>query len=142
MLQHIELLVESFGSTPHAGFPDFCPPLLSVSGVIDVSSCTGNRPAAVHRFQPIHDPRQVFDEVFDIELIFVQFRKVLELIAFSSLTANKDKYSVAYANFGVHWKAKSMLQAVGKLNPNFYPVPLGPPELLPNRTKLFTPLAE
>jgi hypothetical protein len=82
------------------------------------------------------------EEVFDIELIFIQFRKVLELIAFSSLTANKDKYSAAHANFAVHWKAKSMLQAVAKLNPSFYPVPLGPPELLPNRTKRFTPLAE
>jgi len=82
-------------------------------------------------------------EVFDIELIFVQFRKILELIAFSTLTANRDKYSLAHANFAVHWKAKSMLEAVGKLNPNFYPVPLfGPPTLLPNGVKQFTPLAE
>jgi hypothetical protein len=81
-------------------------------------------------------------DVFDTELIFVQFRKILELIAFSTLTANKEKYSLVHANFAVHWKAKSMLEAVGKLNPNFYPVPLGPPELLPNGVKQFTPLAE
>ena len=81
-------------------------------------------------------------DVFDTELIFVQFRKILELIAFSTLTANREKYSLAHANFAVHWNAKSMLEAVAKLNPSFYPVPLGPPELLPNGVKQFTPLAE
>jgi len=38
-------------------------------------------------------------QVFDIELAFLQLRKSLELIAFASLIANKDKYSAAYANF-------------------------------------------
>jgi hypothetical protein len=32
-------------------------------------------------------------ETFRAELIFLQFRKMLEEIAFSSLAANKDKYS-------------------------------------------------
>lgn len=81
-------------------------------------------------------------DAFDTELIFVQFRKILELIAFSTLAANREKYSSAYANFAVHWRAKSMLEAVAKVNPNFYPVPLGPPELLTNGVEQFTPLAE
>jgi len=57
-----------------------------------------------------------------IELVFVQLRKILELIAFSSLTANKEKYSIAHSNFARHWQAKGILQEVEKLNPCFYPV--------------------
>jgi hypothetical protein len=79
---------------------------------------------------------------FDAELVFVQFRKILELIAFSSLTANKEIYAIARANFSKHWKAKLMLDAVGKLNRNFYPLPLSLPETLPNGVKNMTPLAE
>jgi hypothetical protein len=82
------------------------------------------------------------EEVFDIEIIFVQFRKILELIAFSTLTANKEKYSIAHANFALHWNAKSMLSAVEKLNPDFYPVPHGLPEILPTGVKNITGLAE
>jgi hypothetical protein len=62
-------------------------------------------------------------------------RKCLELIAFASLIANKDKYSAAYANFASHWKAKQMLECIEKLNPNFYPVPVEPPKLLDNGVK-------
>ena len=82
------------------------------------------------------------EEGFDTEIIFVQFRKILELLAFSTLTANREKYSIAHANFAIHWKAKSMLDAVEKLNPNFYPVPHGLPKTLPNGVKNLTPLTE
>jgi hypothetical protein len=61
------------------------------------------------------------------ELTFLQFRKVLELIAFASLTANKEKYARVHANFGSHWRAKDLLSAVQKLNPAFYPIPLETP---------------
>ena len=62
-----------------------------------------------------------------IELSFVQFRKILEIIAFSSLTSNKDAYRTAYAKFDEEWSAEKILKRVGKLNPHFYPMPLGPP---------------
>jgi len=81
-------------------------------------------------------------EVFDTELVFLQLRKTLELIAFSSLAANKEKYSSVHRAFSTHWKAKNMLEAIGKLNPNFYPLPLLPPRRLPNGVKEFTPLAD
>jgi hypothetical protein len=64
---------------------------------------------------------------FSIELIFLQFRKVLELIAFASLTANREKYSAAHANFSSHWHAKRMLDDIHKLNPGFYPEPFEAP---------------
>ena len=61
------------------------------------------------------------------ELIFVQFRKSLEAIAFATLSANKEKYSEVHANFAKHWRAKDMLAVLEAINPNFYPVPIPPP---------------
>src|ERR1700728_710296 len=61
------------------------------------------------------------------ELIFIQFRKVLEGIAFASLSANKEKYSEVHANFSKHWRAKDMLAVMDAVNPDFYPVPMQPP---------------
>lgn len=74
-------------------------------------------------------------QIFDIELVYLQIRKCLELIAFASLIANKDKYSSAYANFASHWKAKLMLECIEKLNPDFYPLPVEPPKVLDNGVK-------
>ena len=74
-------------------------------------------------------------QMADIELTFVQFRKSLELIAFASLIANKDKYAAAHAKFASHWKAKDMLDAIAVLNPDFYPVALEMPKVLENGVK-------
>jgi hypothetical protein len=68
----------------------------------------------------------------DAEIIFVQLRKILELIAFSSLTANKEKYSLAHAQFATDGRAKDILKKLEKINPDFYPVPLRPPEASPD----------
>jgi hypothetical protein len=59
-----------------------------------------------------------------IELTCIQLRKILELIAFGSLVANRTKYAVAYANFAEHWNAKRMLQNLAKIHKDFYPRPL------------------
>jgi len=74
---------------------------------------------------------------FDIELVFVQFRMILELIAFGSLIANKAEYSAAYANFATHWNAQRMLKDLEKVNPEFYPVALGPCKTKPDGVKHF-----
>lgn len=74
-------------------------------------------------------------QVFDVELVFLQLRKILELIAFASLTANKDKYSAAHAQFAKHWRAKAILQKLEKINPGFYPMPIGQPQLQPDGVK-------
>jgi hypothetical protein len=77
------------------------------------------------------------DEVLDTELTCVQFPKVLELVAFASLTANREKYAEVHANYGLHCRAKDMLKALGKVNPDFYPTPLDEPVTQPNGTKHF-----
>jgi hypothetical protein len=75
---------------------------------------------------------------FDIELVFIQFRKCLELIAFASLIANKALYSAAYEEFASHWHAKRMLEALEKINPDFFPVPVQPAVQMRNGVKHLT----
>lgn len=77
------------------------------------------------------------------ELIFVQFRKTLEGIAFASLSANKEKYSEVHANFSKHWRAKDMLAVMDTVNPNFYPLPLpAPVETAPGHKYFGEPLTD
>ncbi|NHQ59073.1 hypothetical protein G9409_00475 [Chlorobium sp. BLA1] len=78
---------------------------------------------------------QVGSEQFAYECVSVQLRKVLELIAFASLCANKEKYSEAYSGFAKHWRAKALLDAIGHLHPGFYPQPMRPPVASPDGTK-------
>lgn len=60
----------------------------------------------------------------DVELVFLQFRKILEQIAFASLVANKDAYSAARKNFATDWRAPKILKYLEAVNPHFYPEPL------------------
>jgi hypothetical protein len=70
--------------------------------------------------------------VFKGELMFLQLRKVLEEIAFSSLAANKAKYSELHDTFSTHWNAKKILAKLAELNPEFYPLPMqAPVEIAP-----------
>jgi hypothetical protein len=60
----------------------------------------------------------------DYEFVCLQFRKVLELIAFSNLVCNEDIYSDLYQNMEKHWRVKDILDKIEKINPNFYPQPV------------------
>ena len=59
-----------------------------------------------------------------VETIGLQFRKVFELIAFASLSANRQRYSSVYADFAKHWEAAKLLKNLQRINPNFYPKPV------------------
>ncbi|MGO4533035.1 hypothetical protein AB4Z30_28465 [Paenibacillus sp. 2TAF8] len=59
----------------------------------------------------------------DVEMISLQIRKILELIALSSLAANKEEYSKQFTKFATHWNPKLILQDIERVNPYFYPVP-------------------
>lgn len=59
-----------------------------------------------------------------IEFIYLQFRRILELIAFGSLIVNKEAYAQQYANFASHWRAKNLIKGLEEVNPWFYPEPL------------------
>jgi hypothetical protein len=66
-------------------------------------------------------PQGIIDEA---GLVAMHLRKVLELIAFSSLIANKDIYARAHADFSRHWNAKKLLTNLERLHPAFYPRPV------------------
>ena len=59
-----------------------------------------------------------------IESICLQFRKILELIAFGSLIANKERYAAAYSKFASNWNAELLLKDLRRVNPKFYPMPI------------------
>jgi hypothetical protein len=61
---------------------------------------------------------------WDVEVLFFHFRRVLELIAFSSLAANLDVYAAAQKKYHEHYNARLLLRDVEKVNPNFYPDPI------------------
>jgi hypothetical protein len=61
--------------------------------------------------------------VTNVEFVYLQLRKILELIALASLVANKAEYAKVHKKFASHWHAKKILDDIGKVNPLFYPVP-------------------
>lgn len=58
-----------------------------------------------------------------IESTCLQFRHVLELVAFGSLCANQAAYSAVHKDFASHWNAELLLKELYRVNPDFYPVP-------------------
>src|SRR6266480_1918700 len=61
-LQQVELLIESLGSTTHAGLGQFFQPVGAVVRGIDLLAGTGNGPTAIQPFEPIHHPGEIFGD--------------------------------------------------------------------------------
>ncbi|WP_419765399.1 MAG: hypothetical protein ACNI28_02890 [Arcobacter sp.] len=59
-----------------------------------------------------------------VELICIQIRKILELIALSSLVANKEEYQKVKDNINSAWRTKNILKDLSTINPNYYPQPI------------------
>ncbi len=59
-----------------------------------------------------------------LESACLQLRKILELVAFGSLVANKDAYTAVYAKASKKWNAGDLLNELEQVNPDFYPVPV------------------
>jgi len=60
----------------------------------------------------------------NIESTYLQFRKILELVAFGSLVANREAFSVVYTEFARFWNARRLLEDIERVNPGFYPEPI------------------
>jgi hypothetical protein len=58
------------------------------------------------------------------ESVYLQFRKILELIAFGSLVANSKLFTKTYADFATKWNAKKLLKDLQSINSDFYPRPI------------------
>src|SRR5258708_33794616 len=67
--------------------------------------------------------------VTSVEAIYLQFRKILELIAFGSLVANKDIFSKVHSKFSKYWNAELLIKDLGRVNPHFYPQPVVPKQI-------------
>lgn len=60
----------------------------------------------------------------NVETIYLQYRKILELIAFGSLVANLEEYAKARQNYSSDWHAARVLKAVESVHPEYYPKPV------------------
>ena len=71
-------------------------------------------------------------DLVSTETIFLQMRKVCELIAFGSLIANKAVYSQLHDTFAEDWRLGRIVEKLRKVNPDFFPVPVtAPSEIAP-----------
>lgn len=59
-----------------------------------------------------------------LETVGLQFRKLFELIAFASLAANQEQYSLVYADFAEHWQLAKLVKNLRRINADFYPKPI------------------
>ena len=60
--------------------------------------------------------------VFDVEYICLQIRKLLELIVMSSLIMNKEAFEKAEKSFKTMWNAKLILKDIKRTHPHFFPM--------------------
>ena len=58
-----------------------------------------------------------------IETEALQLRKVLELIAYSSLVCHKEQYRALREDIAKDWHAKRIVNKIKTINPRFYPIP-------------------
>lgn len=59
-----------------------------------------------------------------IEFCVLQIRKILELIAFSSLASDADIYEKQLQNLKKKWNARLILNDIERIHPQFYPHPI------------------
>lgn len=73
------------------------------------------------------------DEAADAEFACLQVRKALEQLAYAALAASRERYSQALPQVEREWSAKRILKRVEKVHAHFYPLPVRPVRLGPNR---------
>ncbi|HUT31445.1 MAG TPA: hypothetical protein VMX13_16745 [Sedimentisphaerales bacterium] len=59
-----------------------------------------------------------------LECMYLQVRKILELIVLGSLVVNKKEFSTHHKNFHKLWNGGEILKKIEKNNPDFYPKPV------------------
>ncbi|WPH22274.1 hypothetical protein [Variovorax paradoxus] len=79
-------------------------------------------------------------QVFVYERACLQLRKILELIAFATLVANKQRFASAHPNFAEFWRAHKIMAKLKAINALFYPVPVR--ETISNRVLNIEDVAE
>jgi hypothetical protein len=64
-----------------------------------------------------------FGNMVELERAMLHIRRVLECVAFASLLANEGQIRPAIRDASGMWNAKKILDAVERVNPDFFPVP-------------------
>jgi hypothetical protein len=65
-----------------------------------------------------------FPPAVRVEFVYLQFRKILELIAMGSLLANSRVLGQVQSKIQRYWNAKNLLKDIQAINPDFYPKPI------------------
>lgn len=60
----------------------------------------------------------------NIEFCILQTRKILEIIALSSLVSDYNLYKNKLENIEKMWNAKWIIKDIKRINPNFFPIPV------------------
>lgn len=63
-------------------------------------------------------------EDLDAEIVCLQLRKSLELVAFASLSANRALYMKVRSDVEKAWSANRILKTLQRVHPDFYPRPI------------------
>lgn len=91
-------------------------------------------------------PRTLTED-YDNEFMWLQLRKVVELVAFSAIAADRDRYIAlrlqagANGNYQNDWRAEKIFGRLSNINPRFLPQALGQMKIQPDGTKHFEGLA-
>jgi len=59
-----------------------------------------------------------------VELLALQFRKIVEMIVFSSLVANRERYAALHDDFVSHWKITEIIRRIKAINKDYLPIPV------------------
>lgn len=84
---------------------------------------------------------------YDNEFMWLQLRKIVELVTFSAIAADKERYAAlrlnqdANSNYRNDWRAEKILGHLSNINPKFLPQPCGQLRINPDGTKHFEGLA-
>lgn len=70
--------------------------------------------------------KDFLEGVFYLEFICLQIRKICELFAFSTLTANRQEYMKLRREFEKDWNFTRIIESVSKVNEKYFPEPLEP----------------
>ena len=68
--------------------------------------------------------RKTTYKMTNIEFCVLQIRKILELIAFSSLVSDADTYREKLSKIDSMWNAKLIFRDLERIHPDFYPKPI------------------
>jgi hypothetical protein len=65
-----------------------------------------------------------FPQAARVDFVYLQFRKILELIAMGSLLANSKALGQVQSKIEHYWNAKDLLKDIQAINLDFYPRPI------------------